>query len=135
VAVVTYSAALGALYCLATAAAANGLELMPRFPAYAGEDDFGLRFVLFMALVLPCFALLGGWVGYQALLYKRPWWRSCVGAGLGTLLALGTTRLMTAQVQSLASRQTSNLGVAMFFLGWLVLAAAGAVLASAKQVE
>ena len=126
---------LGGFYCLATGAVASALGLIPSFPAYGGEDDFGLRFMIFLAGVLPSFIAMGDLVGRITISNRRTWLRILFGAFAGTVLTFIAGRLLMPAIEHLSSRNSSNGAVVAFFAGWIVLTLVGILLASRRSKE
>jgi hypothetical protein len=114
---------------LAVAAIASRLGLTPDFPAYAGEDDFSLRFGVFLLGVVPSFMALGAAVGFLATVHGYSWLRSTVGGVAGTTLTLLSGRLLAPVIERLSSRNLANGAVVAFFVGWVVLSLVGVLVA------
>jgi hypothetical protein len=64
-------AILGVLVCLGVILVTDRLEITPKFPAFAGEDDFALRLKYFLYTACPAFAVTGAWIGYVFSVNKR----------------------------------------------------------------
>jgi hypothetical protein len=126
------SGVLGGLYCMAIAALAAGLRLVPNFPAYGGESDFGLRFSIFALGVLPCFIVLGGVVARVSAANGRPWTRAVLGATVGTLIIFLIGRMLAPAIEQLPSRSWSNGAVGAFWGGWVLLSLAGILVATRR---
>jgi hypothetical protein len=62
---------LGIAICFAAIFIMNSLRVTPKFPAFAGEDDFEMRIRYFFLIVCPGFAVIGAWIGYVFTLNKR----------------------------------------------------------------
>ncbi len=102
--------------------------MQPRYPAYAGEDDFSLRVAWFVMLVLPGFAVLGGWLGFVATGRVRRGVLGAAGAIAGTITAFLVQSAFRRTIESLPHSSPANVAVVVFLVGWLVLAGGRAVL-------
>lgn len=127
-----FACALGALtaaiFCAATITAASALGVQPRYPAYAGEDDFSLRAAWFLLLELPGFAVLGGWLGCVAAGTIRRGILGAAGMIMGTVIAFLVQSTLRPTIESLPRSASANVAVVAFLVAWLVLAGGGALL-------
>jgi len=122
--------ALGGLaFCLGSIKLAETVGLKVVFPAFAGEEDFDLRFQAFFFGLLPAFLLFGGWVGHTFRRAGRGGWAMLLGAIVGTATQFALLMFMRQNLQELVSRRAANAAVIASFFSWILLAAATAWLA------
>ena len=118
-----YSIALfgiaGVIGCLAVVFLTNTLAISPRFPVFAGEDDFSLRILYFMLIAIPGFLLVGGWIGFVFSSSKRKAGLMLAGAVLGTCGAFVLFRLVPSISSNLSTRDSANRAVMTFLLVWV----------------
>ena len=120
------SALVGMLTCLTAQVVVASLSLTPRFPAFAGEADFDLRFRYFLFGVFPAFAALGAWIGNAFSENRRAGTYMWLGVLAGTAITFLLARLLAAAIHELSSRAAANRGVLVLFVGWVALSALGA---------
>lgn len=119
-------AVIGVIVCIGIQLLTAATGFAPRFPAFAGEDDFDLRFRYFLFMVCPAFALLGAWIG--SAFGKDPragglMWLGVLGGSLVTFLV---ARLLGSAISDLSTQAAANHGVLVLLAGWIALAALGA---------
>ena len=102
----------------------------PDFPAFAGEEDFSLRFVWLFFVVFPSFACLGTWFAWLRLKSSANIFVAFVGAFSGIIahicLMLAFSPLAGVL---LTSRNKSNLAAVLSLLSLPALSWVGAYLA------
>jgi hypothetical protein len=117
---------LGLLVPVLAVVGTENLGLAPRFPVFAGEDDFSVRIAYFMFLVLPAFLLIGVWMGIVYDAQRRLVGRMFAGVLLGTLLAFAVVHALSTSIGGIQSRDAANSAVLVFLLSWVGLSALGA---------
>lgn len=122
-------AAVGVLTCIGVQLLVAGAGLSPRFPAFAGEDDFDLRLRYFLFGVCPAFALLGAWIGAAFGRSRRAGGYMWLGVLVGSTVTFLAAQLLGAAINDLSTRTAANAGVLVLFATWIVLSALGALCA------
>jgi hypothetical protein len=102
------------------------LRVTPEFPAFAGEDDFELRFRYFLFGVLPAFAGIGAWIGSVFSNNPRAGFCMWLGVLVGSVATFSVAWLLGPTIRELASRGAANRGVLAMFVAWVSLSALGA---------
>lgn len=125
--VIVGSALLGIALCAAEVAAFRSPWFGVSFPAPGGEDDFSLRAAAFLLGVCPAFMLLGCWVGLGSSRGRLNWLAAWVGAVCGFAVTFLVMRLLRSAVSSLDEPRAATHAVYVFFGGWVLLSALGAV--------
>jgi hypothetical protein len=117
--------------CLAIVKLTQLLRAVANFPAFAGEDDFALRAAVFFLVVLPAFALLGGWIALAPL--RGEALRMLAGSAAATLASFALLALARGPVERLSSSSSANAAALSFLIGWPLLCSLGAYLARANS--
>jgi hypothetical protein len=120
-------AILGVLVCLGVMLVTDKLEVTPKFPAFAGEDDFALRIQYFLFIACPAFAVTGAWIGYVFNVNKRVGGYMWAGVLAGSLMTFSIAHLLSPRISGIASRDVANYGVLVLFLCWVLFSALGAL--------
>lgn len=118
-------AVLAVLFLFACMKIDSVLGVSPNFPAYAGEEDFQLRVVWFVALMLPGFMLIGGWLGILAAKNPMMIFFGVGGLSGGTLIFFLVVYCSTPIIESLPNREMVNVSVVFFYILWLACSCAG----------
>lgn len=123
---------MAAMQCLAIVKLSNAFDLI-RFPVFGGEDDFSLRASWFLFRLLPAFMILGFGIGYFTSF--RETLLGAAGMSAGGIGAVAVAMLMQPTINQLAGSREANLGVAVYFSGWLLLSVlfSGGALALARR--
>lgn len=113
-------AVFGALFLAACIKIDSALGISPHFPAYAGEEDFQLRAVWFVALVLPGFMLIGGWLGVLVRENAKMIFFGIGGMLSGALIFFLLVYCLTSILESLPNREAVNASVIALYVLWLI---------------
>jgi len=119
------SAILGLVVCFAMIVVANSMGLAPRFPAFAGEDDFGQRIGFFLLFTCPGFVIIGAWIGRVFTLDKRLGILMWGGVMAGSAVTFTLAHVLSPAINTLATSETSNFAVFTLFFFWVVFSALG----------
>lgn len=118
---------LGVLVCLGIILVTDKLEVAPKFPAFAGEDDFAIRIKYFLFTTCPAFAAIGAWIGYVFSVDKRAGGYMWTGVLAGSLLTFSIAYLLSPIIDGISSRDAANYGVLALFLCWVLFSILGAL--------
>ena len=100
------------------------LSKVQLFPAYAGESDFAFRFSWYLLGVLPLFALIGAWIGFQAAKRIASLPYALLGGVVGTVVFAGALEFADRTAEPL-SAQLANTGYVVSMLAHLTLVVVG----------
>jgi hypothetical protein len=120
------STILGIAICFAAIFITNSLRVTPKFPAFAGEDDFEMRIRYFFLIVCPGFAVIGAWIGYVFTLNKRVGSWMWGGVVVGSFVTFSFAYLLSPVISNISTSDTANYGVLALFLSWVIFSALGA---------
>ncbi len=117
---------LGIVICFSVIFITNSLRVTPKFPAFAGEDDFERRIRYFFLTVCPGFAIIGAWIGYVFTVDKRVSSWMWGGVILGSIAVFFFAYLLSPIINNIATSDTANHGVLVLFISWVIVSALGA---------
>lgn len=117
----------GFVFTIAGMKIADSLDVLPRLPS-AGEVDFELRIKVYILVVCPAFAFLGGAVGYVFSFQWRRQLRAWLGIALASIVAFAVLQVCGAWIEHTRSSEVANASLIAFFVAWPILAAVGAAL-------
>lgn len=100
------------------------------FPAFAGEDDFSLRFKFFLFGLLPAFLLIGSWIGHSFYYSIKIGALKFTGIVIGTIVHVFLLWMLKDLIASLPNREFSNTAVFLSFFSWISLVVIMALICS-----
>lgn len=121
-----FFAILGIFMCLGIILVTDKFGITPRFPIFAGEDDFSIRINYFLFMVLPAFFMMGAWIGSTFSKNKRMASYMLGGVFVGTVVTFCTAYFFSPIIRNISSRELANYGVLVFFLSWILFSGLGA---------
>jgi hypothetical protein len=121
-----FFAIVGIFMCLGVTLVTDKFGIAPRFPVFAGEDDFSLRINYFLVMVFPAFFIIGAWIGYIFNKSRRLASYMSGGVFVGTVVTFGTAYFLSPLISNISSREIANYAVLTFFLSWILFSGFGA---------
>lgn len=115
-----FFAVTGVFICLGVILVTDQLGIAPRFPVFAGEDDFSIRINYFLFLVIPAFFVIGAWMGLVFSKNRRMIGYMFGGMGGGTIITFCIAYVLSPFINNIASRELANYSVLIFFLSWIL---------------
>lgn len=109
----------GLCFCIASIKTTEAIGPHVYYPAFAGEDDFNLRFKFFIFGLLPAFLLIGSWIGDSFYSSIKKGFLRFSGIVIGTIAHLFLIWMLKDFIALLPNSELANAAVLLSFISWI----------------